>query len=51
MSVLVKSNTTNKNVLFIKGAPDYLLKASKKVLNKDGEIVDFTAKSKAAFED
>lgn len=50
MSVLCKG-PNGKNVLFIKGAPDYLLKASKKVLNKDGDIVDFTSASKVAFED
>lgn len=50
MSVLMKNKISGKNVLFIKGAPDYLLKASKKVLNKEGELVDFTASSKAAFE-
>lgn len=42
MSVLMKSKATKKNVLFIKGAPDYLLKASKKIMNKEGEIIDFT---------
>lgn len=46
----MKSKATKKNVLFIKGAPDYLLKASKKVMNKEGEVVDFTSASKAAFE-
>ncbi|KAL4466566.1 hypothetical protein ABPG72_010617 [Tetrahymena utriculariae] len=50
MSVLMKCKSSNKNVLFIKGAPDYLLKASKKIMNKDGEIVDFTSATKAAFE-
>lgn len=42
MSVLMKNKNAADNILFIKGAPDYLLKASKKVMNKDGEIVDFT---------
>ena len=46
MSVLVKNKASNKNVLFIKGAPDYLLKASKKIMNKDGEIVDFNNTTK-----
>ncbi|EAR82769.2 sarco/endoplasmic reticulum calcium-translocating P-type ATPase (macronuclear) [Tetrahymena thermophila SB210] len=50
MSVLLKCKSSNKNVLFIKGAPDYLLKASKKIMNKDGEVVDFTAATKTAFE-
>lgn len=50
MSILMKNKESNKNVLFIKGAPDYLLKASKKVLNKDGQQVDFTAASRSAFE-
>lgn len=50
MSVLMKDKTTNKNVLFIKGAPDYLLSASKKVLNKEGEVIDFTSASRTAFD-
>lgn len=50
MSVLMKSKNAADNILFIKGAPDYLLKASKKVMNKDGEIVDFTQSSRASFE-
>lgn len=50
MSVLMKSKNAADNILFIKGAPDYLLKASKKVMNKDGEIVDFTQTSRASFE-
>jgi P-type Ca2+ transporter type 2C len=50
MSVLMKKKGSNKNVLFIKGAPDYLLSASKKILNKEGEIIDFTTASRAAFD-
>jgi len=46
----MRNKGANKNILFIKGAPDYLLKASKKVLNKEGELVDFTAASRSAFD-
>lgn len=46
----MRNKAANKNVLFIKGAPDYLLKASKKVLNTDGEVVDFTAASHTLFD-
>lgn len=49
MSVLALNKQTNQNLLFIKGAPDYLLKSSKKVLNKQGEAIDFTAESQAMF--
>jgi hypothetical protein len=38
----MKNKKTNKNSLFIKGAPDYLLKKASKVLNSDGEIIKFT---------
>lgn len=38
----MKNKQTNKNNLFIKGAPDYLLKKATKVLNCDGEITTFT---------
>jgi magnesium-transporting ATPase (P-type) len=38
MSVISNNVKTNKNILFLKGAPDYILKGAKGVLNKDGEI-------------
>ena len=41
MSVLMKSKQSGKNLLFIKGAPDYLLKKANKVLNLNGEPVAF----------
>jgi len=40
MSILVK-NSNGKEILFIKGAPDYLLDVSKKVMTKSGKIVSF----------
>ena len=36
MSVVAKDLKTNKNVMFIKGAPDYLLKSAKSVILSDG---------------
>jgi len=36
MSVVSLDKTKNKNVMFIKGAPDYLLNGSKLILNKAG---------------
>lgn len=36
MSVLMKKRNEKSNVMFIKGAPDYLLEASKKTINKEG---------------
>ena len=38
MSVLCKDNKTNKNIMFIKGAPDYLIKEAGSVLLRNGEI-------------
>ncbi len=40
MSVLMKNNNTNKNILFIKGAPDYLLAKATKTITKSGKIVN-----------
>lgn len=39
MSVLVNSKNEKGNVLFIKGAPDYLLEKSNQIMNVDGEVV------------
>lgn len=39
MSVISFDKLKKKNVMFIKGAPDYLLTASKLILNKAGEVV------------
>jgi len=50
MSVLMKNQKTGKNVLFIKGAPDYLLKGASKVMTKSGNIVNFHEGAKKGFE-
>lgn len=36
MSVLVKNNDKKTNDLFIKGAPEYIIKNSKKIMTKSG---------------
>lgn len=51
MSILMKNKSNNKNVMFIKGAPDYLLNNAKQVLTKSGKVVELTAASKKAFDD
>lgn len=43
MSVLVSSKNEKGNLLFIKGAPDYLLEKSNSILNNKGEIVPLKA--------
>jgi magnesium-transporting ATPase (P-type) len=48
MSILVKGED-KKNRMFIKGAPDYLLEKSKKVLNQNGEVVTLTEEAKKKF--
>ena len=46
MSVLVNDTKKNKNVLFIKGAPDYLIKKSKQVVLRNGEFAVLTETDK-----
>lgn len=41
MSILMKDKSTGKNVMFIKGAPDYLLNNSSRVMTRNGDIVNF----------
>jgi len=41
MSVLCTDKKTKKDYLFIKGAPEYLLEKSNKILSKTGKIVNF----------
>lgn len=50
MSVLMQNKRTGKNVMFIKGAPDYLLNVSSKVINRAGDIVPFHEGAKKVFE-
>lgn len=42
MSVLVKAHNKSTNELFIKGAPEYLLKSANKILTKSGKVVALT---------
>ncbi|CAD8072999.1 unnamed protein product [Paramecium primaurelia] len=49
MSVLANSKNEKGNVLFIKGAPDYLLEKSNQIMNVDGEVVQLKAEDKAQF--
>ena len=46
MSVICNDTRTNKNILFLKGAPDYILKGAKGVLNKDGAVKDLNEEQK-----
>lgn len=46
----MKNKKTGKNVMFIKGAPDYLLKQSSKIMTKSGNIVNFHEGAKNVFE-
>jgi len=40
MSVLARNESESKeNILFIKGAPDYLLERTDKIMNTTGDIV------------
>ena len=43
MSVLASSKNEKGNVLFIKGAPDYLLEKSNMILNSNGDVVPLKA--------
>lgn len=51
MSVLCRHVINSENILFIKGAPDYLLKKSNQFLGKSGKIEDLTEKKKEEFYD
>ncbi|CAD8101390.1 unnamed protein product [Paramecium sonneborni] len=46
MSVLASSKNEKANVLFIKGAPDYLLEKSNLILNSNGDAVPLKAQDK-----
>eukprot|EP00827_Trimyema_finlayi_P005490 TRINITY_DN585_c0_g1_i3.p1 TRINITY_DN585_c0_g1~~TRINITY_DN585_c0_g1_i3.p1 ORF type:complete len:1064 (+),score=436.88 TRINITY_DN585_c0_g1_i3:64-3192(+) len=50
MSVLCKKKNEKFNTMYIKGAPDYLLKKSIKIMTKSGDIKDFTTTSKKQLE-
>lgn len=50
MSVICRDKKANKNIMFIKGAPDYLLKKSLFAMNKKEELVKLDESSKAEFE-
>lgn len=47
MSVLASSPSEKGNLLFIKGAPDYLLEKAKHIMNCEGKTVDLKAEDKA----
>ncbi len=46
MSVLVKERGSPKNIMFIKGAPDYLLERTNKIMNTSGRIVELNPSEK-----
>ena len=47
MSILVKNKKGGKNIMFIKGAPDYLLERTNKIVNNKGEVVSMSSSDKA----
>jgi len=47
MSVLSEIN--GKKILFIKGAPDYLIKHSNKIMGKNGEVLTLKESDKNAI--
>jgi magnesium-transporting ATPase (P-type) len=49
MSVLTARKSTGKNVLFIKGAPDYLIKNANQAILSDGSIKSITNSDKDAI--
>lgn len=49
MSVLVKEQGAANNVMFIKGAPDYLLERTDKIMNASGNVVSMNATEKQAL--
>jgi len=49
MSVVCKSKSQGKNVMFIKGAPDYLIKASDQVMTADGSTKRLSSADKEAL--
>eukprot|EP01015_Nassula_variabilis_P009295 TRINITY_DN1735_c0_g1_i1.p1 TRINITY_DN1735_c0_g1~~TRINITY_DN1735_c0_g1_i1.p1 ORF type:complete len:1042 (+),score=294.03 TRINITY_DN1735_c0_g1_i1:72-3197(+) len=46
MSVVCHDQRTNKNILFLKGAPDYILKGAKGVITSDGSVRDLNDSQK-----
>lgn len=46
MSILVKSPAEKGNLMFIKGAPDYLIEKSKLIMNSKGEAVELKAEDR-----
>lgn len=50
MSVIAQNAKKNLNLMFIKGAPDYLLKKSRYVLGRDGAILELTEEAKQTFD-
>lgn len=46
MSVVCRNKKTGNNVMFIKGAPDYLIKGARGALLKDGSVVALNAEGK-----
>jgi magnesium-transporting ATPase (P-type) len=41
MSVLTRESGSSNNVMYVKGAPDFLLKGTSKIMNANGDVVDF----------
>ena len=51
MSVLVEDNESKKRTLYVKGAPDYILKTATQIMTKDGNVVPLTNSGKKVIEE
>jgi Ca2+-transporting ATPase len=46
MSILVHEKNAPKNIMFIKGAPDYLLERTNKIMNTAGKVIEMNSGEK-----
>lgn len=46
MSILVKHRDAKGNMMFIKGAPDYLIERTNKIVNVSGQVVEMSSADK-----
>ena len=46
MSVLCKDHTGNDNILYVKGAPDYILSDCDQALNAKGEVENLSSQAR-----
>ena len=50
MSILAQNEKTKKEALFIKGAPDYLLKKASHAVTKSGKVVPLSDNDKKSYD-